>query len=208
MRRSDDRTQKNEHQYTKILLFSLLEEEEWEEDLGVWRHKAVPVYRKPQDQWTVASGQREHWIYFLPKSISGEPEPASVDFPEWITCNWDSQSGRWIILPSGGGAAPAFFWLDGAVVTDQEIPAIRGSYLAAGSGDPETVINWGAESAGSTGNMLDGAPDGYLGLFVPVMHTEDNPDYQPVPEDPDYDPRETITRQIWAFSQGWCVTPP
>lgn len=98
-----ERANKNEHQYTKILLFQLTDGEEWEQDLGVWRHKAKPVYRKPQDEWEAATDNLDRWIYFLPKSVVGEPDPESFEFPEWIACRWDSQGGRWVVIVDGGG---------------------------------------------------------------------------------------------------------
>jgi len=101
-------SQKNENQYTKTLLFALAEDEEWEEDLGAWRHKAFPVYRAPQGEWTEFTEHKSRWIYFLPKTISGAPEPDDMSFPEWIECRWDAQAGRWVILSPGGGGGSQF----------------------------------------------------------------------------------------------------
>lgn len=101
-----ERAQKNEHQYAKILLFSLVAEEDWEEDIGAWRHRATPVYRKPQDEWEVAGDHSQRWIYFLPMTVGdGDSIPDSFPFPEWIPCFWDSQAGKWIVLQSGNGSA-------------------------------------------------------------------------------------------------------
>lgn len=117
--------------------------------------------------------------------------------------------GKYFIMSVGGGPNPVFFKITDEIVNAQKVSGIRSNYQGNGSGDPEEVINWGAESTGSGGsNLLDGAPEGYLGLFVPVIHTEDNPDYQPDDQEPNYDPNETITQQIWAFAQGHCIIPP
>jgi hypothetical protein len=113
----------------------------------------------------------------------------------------------------GGGPGMAFFRLEDDAGTTVLLQAIRGNYDSPGSGDPEEVVNWSG--------LLDNAAEGYLGLFAPVSHTEDNPDYDPdetIPDpenlegpeipNPDFDPRETITRTIWAIAQGACIPPP
>jgi len=114
----------------------------------------------------------------------------------------------WVEANSDGNL-PAFFWLTENAETNQEVQAVRGSYKVPGTGDPEKIISWGAESAGSGGkNLMDNAPENYLALCVPVMSTEDNPDYQPDEEEPDFDPREKITKLIYVFAQGWCIASP
>ncbi len=184
-----------ELQSLKIALFTLVEDEEWEEDLGAWRHKAKPVGRKPQGNWDSHDASTIRYIYFLPQTTSDSgTDPNSEEFPELITCYWNKQAGRWIMLPSGGGPAMAFFRLDEDAGTTVLLQAIRGN------GDPEEVVNWSG--------LVDNAVEGYLGLYAPVTHIEDNPDYQPDEELPDYDPREKISRTIWAFAQGACIPPP
>jgi hypothetical protein len=106
----------------------------------------------------------------------------------------------WYYPTSGGGEQMAFFRLDEDAGTTVLLQAIKSNYDSPGTGDPEEVVNWSG--------LLDNAAEGYLGLFAPVSHTEDNPDYQPDPEEPDYDPREKITRTIWVFAQGACIPPP
>ena len=118
-------------------------------------------------------------------------------------------AGKWFACAPGGGPLPAFFWLTENAETNQEVQAVRGSYSSPGTGDPETIISWGAESAGSGGkNLMDNAPENYLVFCPPVMSTEDNPDYQPDEEEPDFDPREKITKLIYVFAQGWCIASP
>lgn len=101
---------------------------------------------------------------------------------------------------TGGGPEMAFFRLDEDAGTTVLLQAIRGNYDTPGDGDPEEVVNWSG--------LVDNAVEGYLGLYAPVTHIEDNPDYQPDEELPDYDPREKISRTIWAFAQGACIPPP
>ena len=114
---------RNENQFTKLLTFAPEEGdqwEDWEEYQGAWRHKAVPVYRKPQDEWDAATDFEPRWIYFRSKTVKDDPEPADLDLPTWLTCFWDSQAGRWVLLapgssPGGSGASIQGVFLESSI---------------------------------------------------------------------------------------------
>jgi hypothetical protein len=108
-------------------------------------------------------------------------------------------------VSSSSGCA-RFFWVNEDVSDQVEVEAVPGSYLSpSNGGNPETIINWGAESVDSPGGIIDGAKQGYLTLCVPVDDVKPNPDYQPDENEPDFDDRETIPVVLWVVTQGHCI---
>ena len=91
---------KNENQFTKILMFKLDEDEEWEEVDGAYRRLAFHVYRRPQAQWDLIDDADPQWVWYVPQAM-GFDNSEGAELSEWIRCYWDSQAGRWVVLSNG-----------------------------------------------------------------------------------------------------------
>jgi hypothetical protein len=169
------KTEQNEKQFSKVLIFQITAEDDWEEDIGAWRHKAQQVYRRPQGDWTVVTGGTTRYIYFVPQlSGSADTDPNSLDLPEWVSCYWDPQAGRWIMMLSGGGQAFQFFRLS-EDVTGTVAMAQKCEWDGSNpTGDSLEVRNWSA--------LLNASVTGYV--FLGGIEA---------------------TSKEWVFVQGGCI---
>lgn len=80
----------------KIRIFKLAEGSTWEAIDAQQRARCIPVLRLPQGDWAPQTTHSEQWVYSL-ANTGGTPSA------EWFPCYFDVQSGRWVVIPTGGG---------------------------------------------------------------------------------------------------------
>lgn len=161
----DDR--KNERQYTKLLTYQLADGD-WVQDGAAFKHRAIPVYRKPQADWGAVDAATQQWIWFVPKAM-GADNPESAGLPEWIRCYWDGQAGRWVIV-GGGGASVSIvrFQFDSGYEEVHEYCADR---------VVSTLDHWKvkpvAVPCGGSATVPGVGADGYITIYDPLAWLAD-----------------------------------